>query len=62
MPLFDVKCFKCGNQFEIMEKIGTEKPISCIKKGCKGKCDKLWGTPKFKMKGEGFHSSKDGLQ
>tara|TARA_R110000868_G_C10378415_1_gene719127 strand:- start:142 stop:330 length:189 start_codon:yes stop_codon:yes gene_type:complete len=62
MPIFDAKCSKCGLEFEVMQKVGQEAPIACTKKGCKGKCDKLWGTPKFHLQGTGFHKSKTGLQ
>ena len=40
MPIYEFKCTKCGNQFEVLVSIGGEKDVSC--KNCgDGKVEKL---------------------
>ena len=64
MPIYEYKCDKCGEQFEVMQRI-TEDPLEvCPKDKCpkekhgKGDLKKMISQTSFSLKGGGWY--KDG--
>jgi putative FmdB family regulatory protein len=56
MPTYEYQCQKCGNTFELLQKM-SDKPVSECPK-CKGKVKKLIsGGTGLIFKGTGFYST-----
>jgi len=53
MPIYEYKCRKCGNQFEVFQGISDPEVTSC--KFCKGKVQKLVSLSSFSLKGSGWY-------
>ena len=53
MPIYEYKCQKCGNQFEVFQGISDPEVKSC--KFCKGKVHKLVSLSSFSLKGSGWY-------
>ena len=53
MPIYEYKCRKCGNQFEVFQGISDPEVKSC--KFCKGKVHKLVSLSSFSLKGSGWY-------
>lgn len=53
MPLYEYKCEKCGDIFEVMQKFADE-PITTHDK-CGGKVERLISAPSLQFKGSGFY-------
>ena len=53
MPLYEYKCAKCGNVFEVLQKFSDEP----LKKhqGCGGKLEKLISRSGIQFKGSGWY-------
>lgn len=58
MPTYEYKCEKCGNAFDVFQKM-SDKPLSrCPDRTCKGKVKRLIGTGAgFIFKGPGFYTT-----
>ena len=53
MPIYEYRCEKCGNDFEVIQKF-SDKPLkSCSK--CKGRLAKLISQTSFQLKGSGWY-------
>lgn len=53
MPFYDYRCEKCGNEFEIEQKI-SEGPIKKCPK-CGGRVTRLISNTSFVLKGSGWY-------
>ena len=53
MPIYEYKCQKCGNQFEVFQGISDPEVKSC--KLCKGKVQKIVSLSSFSLKGSGWY-------
>lgn len=53
MPLYEYKCEKCGDIFEVMQKFSDE-PVTVHEK-CGGNVERLISAPSFHFKGSGFY-------
>jgi putative FmdB family regulatory protein len=53
MPIYDYRCDKCGNDFEIEQRI-SESPIKKCPK-CGGKVTRLISNTSFVLKGSGWY-------
>ena len=53
MPIYEYRCRKCGNQFEVFRGISDPEVKSC--KFCKGKVQKLVSLSSFSLKGSGWY-------
>ena len=53
MPIYEYRCEKCGNQFEIIQKFSDRPLKSCP--SCKGKLAKLISQTAFQLKGSGWY-------
>ncbi len=53
MPIYEYKCLKCGEQFEIMLRFNDQSPKSCPI--CKGEVKKLISNTSFILKGTGWY-------
>jgi putative FmdB family regulatory protein len=53
MPIYEYKCQKCGNQFEVFQGISDPEVKSC--NVCKGKVQKLVSLSSFSLKGSGWY-------
>ncbi len=56
MPTYEYECQKCGDHFEIEQKITAGKLTKCSK--CKGKLERIIAATGFSLKGGGWY--KDG--
>jgi len=54
MPIYEYQCRDCGDQFEILQRIG-QRPLRRCKK-CSGRLDKLISRTAFVLKGGGWYS------
>lgn len=58
MPNYDYKCEKCGEVFEVFQKMSDDKLTTCIKDGCGGSIKRLLGTGSGVIfKGSGFYET-----
>lgn len=58
MPNYDYRCEKCGNVFEIFQKMSDPKLESCPEKDCGGQVKRLLGTGAGVIfKGSGFYQT-----
>ncbi|RJR22782.1 MAG: zinc ribbon domain-containing protein [Nitrospiraceae bacterium] len=53
MPIYEYKCTKCNQQFEIMQKISDEPLTQCS--SCGGEVKKLITNTSFVLKGSGWY-------
>src|SRR6266446_5090406 len=53
MPLYEYRCQKCGELFEVRQKYSDE-PVTVHEK-CGGLVEKQFSTPSFQFKGSGFY-------
>ena len=56
MPIYEYRCKKCSNEFEIVQKITDEPATECP--DCGGKIERLVSATSFSLKGGGWY--KDG--
>ena len=53
MPLYEYKCRRCGESFEVLQKV-TDPPLKkCLK--CGGDVGKLLSAPAIQFKGTGWY-------
>ena len=56
MPIYEYQCEKCGNVFEMWQKVSDGAPRACPK--CKGrKITKLISHTSFQLKGTGWYAT-----
>lgn len=53
MPLYEYRCSKCNNNFEVLQKINEEPLTKCLY--CQGKVEKLVSVSSFQLKGSGWY-------
>lgn len=53
MPLYEYKCDKCGQRFEVIQKFSDE-PLT-VHEACGGAVERLLSTPALQFKGSGFY-------
>lgn len=53
MPIYEYECYKCGERFEVVQKI-TDKPLTTCRK-CSGTLRKVLSPAGFVLKGSGWH-------
>ena len=53
MPLYDYRCQKCGETFEVRAKF-SDAPLT-VHEGCGGGLEKLLSAPAFQFKGSGWY-------
>lgn len=53
MPIYEYKCKKCNQEFEILQRITEPEVKSC--KFCKGPVQKLISRTTFHLKGTGWY-------
>jgi len=55
MPIYEYKCQKCGEEFEVFQGIADPAVKSC--KFCKGSVQKLMSLSSFQLKGSGWYAT-----
>jgi putative FmdB family regulatory protein len=58
MPIYEYKCQKCGEEFEVFQGIADPSVKSC--KFCKGSVQKLMSLSSFQLKGSGWYATDYG--
>ncbi len=58
MPIYEYKCRKCGEEFEVFQGV-TDPPVKCCKI-CKGSVQKLMSLSSFHLKGSGWYATDYG--
>src|SRR5579884_1935442 len=53
MPLYDYKCERCGQTFEVRQKFADE-PLT-VHEGCGGAVHRLLSAPALQFKGSGWY-------
>ena len=53
MPLYDYRCQKCGETYEVRQRISDE-PFT-LHEGCGGKVERLISVPALQFKGTGWY-------
>ena len=53
MPIYEYKCTKCGDQFEVNQKMADDQLTQCG--SCGGKFKKLISNTSFVLKGSGWY-------
>jgi putative FmdB family regulatory protein len=53
MPLYDYRCQKCGETFEVRRKF-SDPPLTAHE-GCGGAVEQLLSAPAFQFKGSGWY-------
>jgi putative FmdB family regulatory protein len=53
MPLYEYKCDRCGQVFEVIQRFSDE-PLTAHE-GCGGHVERLISAPSFQFKGSGFY-------
>lgn len=53
MPIYEYQCTRCGEVFEVFQKITDEPLAQC--KSCQGKVEKLISQSSFQLKGSGWY-------
>ena len=63
MPLYEYKCSKCENEFEITQKFSDEPLNKCEQENCDGELKKVFGKSSSQFKCGGFKEgySKEGF-
>ena len=54
MPIYEYACEKCGNEVDVLQKIGEGPPAKCEKCGAKGKMKRRVSRSSFVLKGGGW--------
>ncbi len=54
MPLYEYKCERCGQTFEVRQKF-ADKPLTTHNGGCGGHVERLLSVPTLQFKGSGFY-------
>ena len=54
MPIYEYRCQKCGEQFEVIQKFSDRPLRRC--RSCKGKLEKLISRSSFSLKGGGWYA------
>ena len=52
MPIYEYRCRSCGNQFEIIQKVGAGPLRKC--RDCEGRLEKLISRSSFQLRGGGW--------
>lgn len=60
MPIYEYACQKCGEEFEVQQRI-TDEPLT-EHEGCGGPVKKLISLTSFSLKGDGWYSDHYGLK
>jgi len=53
MPLYDYRCHKCGETYEVRQRI-SEEPLT-VHEGCGGQVERLISVPALQFKGTGWY-------
>jgi putative FmdB family regulatory protein len=53
MPLYDYRCHKCGETFEVRQKFADE--LLRVHDGCGGELERLISAPALQFKGTGWY-------
>jgi putative FmdB family regulatory protein len=53
MPLYEYRCSKCSEQFEVLQKF-SDAPLS-VHEGCGGPVERLLSAPGLQFKGSGWY-------
>jgi len=53
MPLYEYKCDRCGDVFEVMQKF-SDAPVE-VHAGCGGHVERLLSAPALQFKGTGWY-------
>jgi putative FmdB family regulatory protein len=53
MPLYDYRCHKCGETYEVRQRI-SEEPLT-THEGCGGMVERLISVPALQFKGTGWY-------
>jgi len=53
MPLYDYRCHKCGEVFEVKQKFSDE--VLKVHEACGGELERLISPPAFQFKGSGWY-------
>ncbi len=53
MPLYDYRCHKCGETFEVRQKFSDE--LLTVHEGCGGELERLISAPALQFKGTGWY-------
>ncbi|GBE40175.1 zinc ribbon domain protein [bacterium BMS3Bbin09] len=53
MPIYEYKCMKCGEQFEVMQKMSDDPLVECS--SCGGDLKKMITNTSFVLKGSGWY-------
>jgi len=53
MPLYDYRCDKCGETFEVRQKFSDE--LLQVHEGCGGHVERLLSAPALQFKGTGWY-------
>jgi len=53
MPLYEYRCAKCGNVFEVIQKF-SDAPLQ-VHEGCGGAVERLLSTSALQFKGSGWY-------
>ena len=55
MPLYEYRCAKCGDVFEVMQKF-ADAPLT-VHEGCGGSVERLISRSGFSLKGSGWYAT-----
>ena len=53
MPIYEYKCSKCGDQFDVNQRMSDDQLTKC--ESCGGKLKKLISNTSFVLKGSGWY-------
>ena len=53
MPIYEYRCLKCGEVFEVIQRFSDKDRTQC--KFCKGKVERLISSSSFQLKGSGWY-------
>jgi putative FmdB family regulatory protein len=53
MPLYEYRCYKCGQTFEVIQKF-SDAPVT-THEACGGEVEKLLSSPALQFKGSGWY-------
>jgi putative FmdB family regulatory protein len=55
VPIYEYKCLKCGEIFEVIEKVTQKSTTRC--KFCNGEVERLISNSSFQLKGSGWYKT-----